>query len=68
MIKLSDILPLIKFNDISIIDKVKGEEMCLMRNGFQDILSDQYLNAEVTNIDVDECKSDTIDVYIENEK
>ena len=41
MIKLGDILPLISCNDVRIVDE-ENEEICLIRNGFRDVLSEAF--------------------------
>lgn len=63
MIKLGDILPLISCNDVRIVDE-ENEEICLIRNGFRDVLSEAFRNAEVVSIDNEEEILNTVNIYI----
>lgn len=63
MIKLGDILPLVSRNDVRIVDE-ENEEICLIRNEFRDILSEEFRNAEVTCIDNEEEILNTVNIYI----
>lgn len=63
MIRLADILPLVLDNDVRIIDD-ENEEICLIRNGFRDILSTEFGNAEVTCIENQEEILNTVNIHI----
>ena len=63
MIRLADILPLVLDNDVRIVND-ENEEICLIRNDFRDILSDEFGNAEVTCIDNQEEILNTVNIHI----
>ncbi len=62
MDKLKDILGFIN-NDVRIIN-ASGEEIALVSEGFQDAISDKYLECSVLELSINEAMDVTIDVMI----
>lgn len=64
MVKVKDILPLIQWNDVSLVND-EIEEICLLRRDcFKGCLSDDILDRQVTSIENDENISDTVVIHI----
>ena len=61
---LSDILPLINANDISLLDKDGNEIMCITQGYHLGTLSDELLCNRVTAIWHEECVLNTINIRI----
>lgn len=64
-IMIGNILPLIKYNDIRIV--CKECEICLLREGKTDTLSEKYLNTKISCITCEDDLPNTINIYIEEE-
>lgn len=63
-VKVKDLLPLIWYNDIRLVNGA-NEEICLLRKDFTErILSDKYLNMEVECVENDECILDTVNIHV----
>lgn len=69
MVTLRDLLPLIKWNDVRIINAENGEEeICSIGKEYlKDILSEKFLGLTVDYIDVDETILETINIYVKME-
>lgn len=64
MVKVKDILPLVKWNDVRLV-LGKEDEICLLRKDFTSIiLSDEVLGLLVTGIENDEAILDTVNIYV----
>lgn len=64
MIKVRDLLPIIQYNDVLLMNHNR-EEICLIRKDFSgNILSNDYLDMEVEYIENDESVTDTILITI----
>lgn len=70
MVTLRDLLPLIKWNDVRIINAENGEEeICSIGKEYlKDILSEKFLGLTVDYIDVDETILETINIYVKMEE
>ena len=67
-IKVKDLLPLIRYNDIRIVDGA-NEEICLIRKDFNGkILSNYYFDMEVEYIENDECILDTVNIHVKKKE
>lgn len=67
-IKVKDLLPLIRYNDIRIVDGA-NEEICLIRKDFNGkILSNYYFDMEVECIENDECILDTVNIHVKKKE
>lgn len=64
MIKVKDILPLVKWNDVRLV-LGEEDEICLLRKDFiAETLSDKILGMMVTGIENDEAILDTVNIYV----
>ena len=64
MVKVKDILPLVKWNDVRLV-LGEEDEMCLLRREFiTETLSDKILEMTVTGIENDEAILDTVNIYV----
>lgn len=67
MVKVKDILPLVQWNDVRLVQG-KDDEICLLRKYFiEDSLSEKILDMQVTGIENDEDILDTVNIYIAEE-
>ena len=63
MVKVKDVLPLVKWNDVRLV-LGKEDEICLLRKDFiAETLSDKILGMMVTGIENDEAILDTVNIY-----
>lgn len=60
---LRDTIPVIRRNDIQLLDSHE-EEICLIRNGYSNVIRDEYLDTDVLDIWCDEDIPDTIIIKI----
>nr|DAI74688.1 MAG TPA: hypothetical protein [Caudoviricetes sp.] len=66
MLVLKDLLPLMRENDVRLLDS-DGNEICLLRKDHtQEILSEKYLNMVVDSIYNEEEISDTVNISLKN--
>lgn len=66
MLVLKDLLPLMRENDVRLLDS-DGNEICLLRKDHtQEILSEKYLNMTVDSIYNEEEISDTVNISLKN--
>lgn len=64
MVKVKDILPLVKWNDVRLV-LGEEDEICLLRKEFiTETLSDKILEMTVTGIENDEAILDTVNIYV----
>lgn len=64
MVKVKDILPLVKWNDVRLV-LGEEDEICLLRKDFiAETLSDKILGMMVTGIENDEAILDTVNIYV----
>ena len=64
MVKVKDILPLVKWNDVRLV-LGEEDEICLLRKEFiTETLSDNILEMTVTGIENDESILDTVNIYV----
>lgn len=64
IVKVKDILPLVKWNDVRLVLGEK-DEICLLRKEFiTETLSDNILEMTVTGIENDESILDTVNIYV----
>lgn len=64
MVKVKDILPLVKWNDVRLVLS-EEDEICLLRKEFiTETLSDNILEMTVTGIENDESILDTVNIYV----
>lgn len=64
MVKVKDILPLVKWNDVRLVLD-EEDEICLLRKEFiTETLSDNILEMTVTGIENDESILDTVNIYV----
>lgn len=67
-VTIRKLLPLIKWNDVRIVNG-EEEEICLIRKDYIDnIFSEKFLDIEVNYIDNDESILDTINIHIKKEE
>lgn len=66
MTKLKDVLGCID-NDVRLIN-ANNDEIALIFRGFQDAVSDKYLECGVLEMSINEAMDATIDVIITNDK
>lgn len=66
MLVLKDLLPLMRENDVRLLDS-DGNEICLLRKDHtQEILSEKYLDMVVNSIYNEEEISDTVNISLKN--
>lgn len=66
MLVLKDLLPLMRENDVRLLD-FDGNEICLLRKDHtQEILSEKYLDMVVDSIYNEEEISDTVNISLKN--
>lgn len=64
MVKVKDILPLVKWNDVRLV-LGEEDEICLLRKEFvTETLSDKILEMTVIGIENDEAILDTVNIYV----
>lgn len=64
IVKVKDILPLAKWNDVRLV-LGEEDEICLLRKEFiTETLSDNILEMTVTGIENDESILDTVNIYV----
>ena len=64
IVKVKDILPLVKWNDVRLV-LGEEDEICLLRKEFiTETLSDNILEMTVTGIENDESILDTVNIYV----
>lgn len=64
IVKVKDILPLVKCNDVRLV-LGEEDEICLLRKEFiTETLSDNILEMTVTGIENDESILDTVNIYV----
>lgn len=64
MVKVKDILPLVKWNDVRLV-LGEEDEICLRGKDFiAETLSDKILGMMVTGIENDEAILDTVNIYV----
>lgn len=64
MVKVKDILPLVKWNDVLLV-LGEEDEICLLRKEFiTETLSDNILEMTVTGIENNESILDTVNIYV----
>lgn len=64
IVKVKDILPLVKRNDVRLV-LGEEDEICLLRKEFiTETLSDNILEMTVTGIENDESILDTVNIYV----
>ena len=64
MVKVKDILPLVKWNDVRLVFGLKRMKFVLLRKEFiTETLSDKILEMTVTGIENDEAILDTVNIY-----
>ena len=64
MVKVKDIFPLVKWNDVRLV-LGEEDEICLLRKEFiTETLSDNILEMTVTGIENDESILDTVNIYV----
>lgn len=64
MVKVKDILPLVKWNDVRLV-LGEEDEICLLKKEFiTETLSDNILEMTVTGIENDESILDTVNIYV----
>lgn len=63
-VTLKNLLPLIRYNDVRLIDAC-DDEICLLRKQYLDnFISEDFLNTEVNYIENEEAVLDTINIHL----
>lgn len=66
-VTLRNLLPLIRYNDVRLLDACDNE-ICLLRKQYlDDFISEKFLNMEVDYIENEEEILDTINIHLINE-